>query len=293
VPKDENFISKTDLVLWSNPLTTRGIPLHEFDCWGAGGLQIHECGYMPKGSPWRFDGVCSPFWRFYYNSRAGSHIEIGKRRIPLLPNRVLLVPENTLFHCRGRVGVPHLWIHFSFPTTLRFVSTEISLPLHPALRANLVLVRHWFQETRREAGESEKRNLFHACSALLHSCLVRASLHLQEPLPAALSEVLEYIESSLAGPLANPALARKAHMSIEGFLRWFRAHQGMTPARYVARRRIQEACRLLTLTHDSIEKIAEAVGFANRHHFTRVFRQYTRDSPAHFRRKQSLGFISK
>jgi AraC-like DNA-binding protein len=293
VPKDEYLVSKNDLIQWRNPLTARGIALHEFDRWGAGGLQIHECGYLPKGCRWHFNGVSSPFWRFYYNSRAGSHIQMGRRRIPLLPNRVLLVPENTLFHCRGGVGVPHLWIHFSFPSALRFVSTQVGLPLHPALRANLALVRRWFHDARHVANESDKRKLFHACSALLHSCLVRAPIHLQEPPPTALSDVLEYIERSLSAPLTNPILARQVGMSVEGFLRWFREHQGMTPARYVARRRIQEACRLLTLTQRSIEEIAEVVGFANRHHFTRVFCQYTGEGPAQFRRGQTLEFVSK
>ena len=293
MPKNEYLISKTDLIRWQNPLTDRGIALHEFDRWGAGGLQIHECGYLPKGCRWHFDGVCSPFWRFYYNSCAGSHIQMGKRRVPLIPNRVLLVPENTPFDCRGGAGVPHLWIHFSFPSTLRFVSTQVGLPLHPALRANLALVCHWFRDTRHAADESAKRKLFHACSALLHSCLVRAPLHLQQLPPSALSEVLEHIERSLSAPLTNPILARQVGMSVEGFLRWFREHQGMTPARYVVRRRIQEACRLLTLTADPIEKIAETVGFANRHHFTRVFRQYTGEGPAQFRRGQTLELVSK
>lgn len=287
MPKAEYLVSKSDLIRWRNPLTARGVVLHEFDRW-ARGLEIHECGYLPKGCRWHFDAVCSPFWRLYYNSRAGSHVEMGKRRIALLPGRVLLIPENTTFHCRGGIGVPHLWIHFSFPAPLRFDSTQVSLPIHPAMRGNLGVVRNWFQEAGRHADETKKRKLFHACSALLHSCLARAPLHLQESLPHVLSDVLEHIESSLAAPLTNPILARQARMSVEGFLRRFRTHQGMTPARYVARRRIQEACRLLTLTDRSIEEIAEAVGFANRHHFTRVFRQYTGEGPAQFRRGQSL-----
>lgn len=267
---------------WRNPLTGGGIALHEFDRLGTAGIQVHECGYLPGGCDWRFDGVCSPFWRLYHNNRPGSHIEIGARKIPLLPNRVLLVPENTTFNCRGGLGVPHLWIHFSLPATLRLVPTQIGLPVDSAARANLAVVRREFRDP------VDKRALFHAALALMHGCLARASLHVEGPFPPALNVVLEFIESSLTTPLNNTILARKAGMSLQGFLRWFRDHQGVTPARYVARRRIREACRLLTLTSSSIEVVAEAVGFANRHHFTRVFRQHIGEGPAHFRRGQSM-----
>jgi AraC-like DNA-binding protein len=45
------------------------------------------------------------------------------------------------------------------------------------------------------------------------------------------------------------------------------------------------ACHRLIHTHDSIEQIAEAHGFANRFHFTRVFRAVRGTSPAAWRRE--------
>jgi AraC-like DNA-binding protein len=285
VPGTGYLVPKNDLIRWHNPLTPRGVSLHDFDGW-ARRLEIHECGYLPRGCSWNFDAVCSPFWRLYCNGRAGSYVEIDGRRIALAPRRVMLIPANTTFHCRGIAGVPHLWIHFSLPATFRFVSPRACLPSHPALNANLNQVRRWFHEAKRHPTDVEKRKLFHACSALLHSCLARASLQ-EQRVPPRLRAMLEWIESSLAAPLSNSILSRQAHMSVEGFLRWFRSHQGITPARYVARRRIEKACRLLTLTSQSIEEISEGVGFANRHHFTRVFRLYTGEGPARFRRAQS------
>ncbi len=58
----------------------------------------------------------------------------------------------------------------------------------------------------------------------------------------------------------------------------------LAQAAFVAERRIREACRRLALSADSIEQVAEAAGFANRHHFSRVFKRFAGCGPAEFRR---------
>ncbi len=84
----------------------------------------------------------------------------------------------------------------------------------------------------------------------------------------------------------NQILARRVGRSVEGFIRWFHAEVGVSPQRYVLERRIHQACRQLSLTDLSIEEIAEAVGFSNRHHFTRVFTRVVGQPPARFRAQQ-------
>ena len=102
--------------------------------------------------------------------------------------------------------------------------------------------------------------------------------------PARLRQILGWIQHSLSGEITNERLAAQAGLSVEGFIRWFKAGTGRTPAAFVAERRIREACRRLTFSADTIEQVAEAVGFANRHHFSRVFQRQTGCGPARFRR---------
>ena len=261
------------------------LPLHDLDRWGAGNFQLHEVGYVPLGLRWHYDRLCNPFWRFYYNSRSGSYIEEGGKRHPLEPDQAMVIPENTPFNSRGAPGVPHLWIHFSPPLTARFAAERFTLPLHPALKATVEELQVRFLGPRQT--RAERQQIFHACLAVIHSCFSRSPLGQEPPLPTSLTLILETIERSLAAPHANGALAKQAGMSIEGFGRWFRRHLGVTPARYVIRRRVREACRLLALTEQSIEDVAEAVGFANRHHFSRVFRENVGRSPAQFRKEHA------
>jgi AraC-like DNA-binding protein len=50
--------------------------------------------------------------------------------------------------------------------------------------------------------------------------------------------------------------------------------------------RLDEACRLLRHTQDSIESIAEACGLVNRQYLSRMMRQHRNTSPAAYRAEQ-------
>jgi len=75
------------------------------------------------------------------------------------------------------------------------------------------------------------------------------------------------------------------NLNTDAFVRWFRTEMGLTPAVYIAGRRIREACRRLGFTDASIEEIADLVGFADRHHFSRVFKTHLGCGPSAFRKR--------
>jgi AraC-like DNA-binding protein len=79
-------------------------------------------------------------------------------------------------------------------------------------------------------------------------------------------------------------LAAERGMSRSRYSRFFRERTGLTPARFMADVRIQEAARLLTATRLSLEDIAQRCGFASRNHFGKVFRAFRHQSPAVYRR---------
>lgn len=89
-----------------------------------------------------------------------------------------------------------------------------------------------------------------------------------------LGAVLSWAQENLAEPLDVDTLARKAHMSPRTFARRFRDETGTTPHAWVTSQRLQLAEEMLERTDNSVDQIADAVGFGNaatlRHHFSRV-----------------------
>ena len=269
------FMPKIDQQLWHDPFTPHGLrpPAGE----SGDSFQIHECGVLRLGSNWNYRGVRSPFWRLYYDLKPGAWIESQGKRYTLNPEKVVLVPDGVSFNCVSRAGVEHLWVHFSLYLSLTTATAGVvEVPASRTIRA---VARDLYRMiARREAGHAARYS-----AGLLNLVFAEVGPEGFETVPLRLRKLFGWIQHSLSGEVTNERLAAQAGLSIEAFIRWFKASTGRTPAAFVAERRVREACRRLTFTDESIEQIAEDVGFANRHHFSRVFKQYAGCGPARFR----------
>ena len=247
------------------------------------GLTLHETGYLPDSQEWNFPGVFSPFWRLCYNSKRGHCMLFGERMVELTPEHIVVVPDHCLFHGLGGGPTPIFWMAFSVSRQLdRRIVPPVILPPEPI---ELCLIERLQQMILRDASWSPTDEILHYSLALLHVVLSRSDFVWQPAEPEAIRRVRGHVHAHLSEPLRNHNLARVAGLSVEGLYRMFRARLGVSPARWVAELRVAEACRMLLQTNLSIEEIAAATGFPNRAYFSRVFRQFTRESPAALRRK--------
>ena len=248
---------------------------------GETGIVLHEAGYWPHNRWWNFPAHYSPFWRIYYDYRPGHAVRFGERETPLGPGRLVVIPNHQRFDSRGDPPVPSLWLHF---TCRRNADPRqpmpIVIPLNAALRA---LVRD-FPPLFRSHREDRREAVFRLSAAFILVVLNQPQIRWQPPIPAPVAGAVAQINRQPGRTWSNPAMAREACMSTEGFLRAFRRWMNSTPRRYLTEVRIREACRLLSGTPDSISRIAESLGFANRYYFTRVFKRHTGTTPARYRR---------
>lgn len=268
------LVPKIDHHLWRDPYTRDGLRLPASS--PQDGFQIHEAGVRRLDDHWLFRGVCSPFWRLFYDFNAGAWVESGGRRHALGPGRVVVMPDGVPFDCGSRRGVEHLWLHFSLYLAMPAAPAVFVLPAGPALRAVA-------EELRGSVAAGETGKVRHTAAALLHLVFAGRGV-MPEAMPERLRASCGWIERNLGGEITNAALAERAGMSVEAFIRWFKVRTGRTPAAFVAERRVREACRRLAFGEESIEQVAEATGFANRHHFSRVFKRHAGCGPAEFRR---------
>jgi transcriptional regulator GlxA family with amidase domain len=92
-----------------------------------------------------------------------------------------------------------------------------------------------------------------------------------------------WIASNLGADLSVEALAARAGMSPRHFARVYRARTGLTPARAVARIRLEAARRQLEDTPARIGAVADAAGFTDPDRLRRVFRRHLGVSPRAYR----------
>jgi AraC family transcriptional regulator len=91
--------------------------------------------------------------------------------------------------------------------------------------------------------------------------------------PISLRYVLEYIGAHLSHELSLESLAELTGLSAYHFARLFTQSVGLSPHRYVVRRRLEEAKRLLLNGTHTIAEVATLTGFADQSHLHRLFKQ--------------------
>ena len=101
--------------------------------------------------------------------------------------------------------------------------------------------------------------------------------------PWQLRRVFEYLDAHLPHPVALADLAVLSGLSQWHFSRAFKASTGVAPYRWQLEKRIRCAQNLLLDTHASLEKVAEATGFADAVHMGRTFRKIVGATPAAWR----------
>ncbi len=104
-----------------------------------------------------------------------------------------------------------------------------------------------------------------------------------------LRRVIEHVDRHLEAPLSLRALAALAGLSVFHFARAFKESTGLSPHRYVLRRRVDRARQLLAGTGLSLAEIAVRCGFSNQSHFTTAFRQIAGATPTRWRELSRSG----
>lgn len=113
------------------------------------------------------------------------------------------------------------------------------------------------------------------------------------PLPPPVDLAMTHIQNTVffqqprAMSLAELAVA--AHVTPEHLCRLFRKSLDLGPLECVRLARLQFAAGLLSRTSMSVKEVADAAGFANPYHFSRVFSQTYEVSPSEYQQRVATG----
>ena len=99
-----------------------------------------------------------------------------------------------------------------------------------------------------------------------------------------LENVVSYIDKNLFENLSISKISEATHVSKSLLYRLFDEHFGMTVSEYINKKRVREACELLSHTDLSIERIAYSCGFSGVAYFSRTFKGEMGASPIKYRK---------
>jgi AraC family transcriptional regulator of arabinose operon len=261
--------------------------------------RVFSAGYLTVDQWWCETDLLRGFWRLYLNEQDGVALRLGRKTFAMPRGQLVLVPPGLDFEIELRGPVDQLFTQFEFlgwpPEAARDLLPEpIALPpddLRDTLAARLCKELAAARVRLDPVLAGRVKALIHLSIAGVLAELpedkTRRVLRINEGQREMLA-VLHYIDEHLEEPMSNARLAEIALSSESRFIRRFREATGRTPARYVQERRLERASQLLVSTDYSIDRIAEASGFANRYYFTRVFTQRMGLPPGRYRSERPL-----
>lgn len=94
-----------------------------------------------------------------------------------------------------------------------------------------------------------------------------------------IAAALDYVRLEYVNMIRVEELANVCHMSETHFRRVFEACMNMSPVDYINLVRIQKACDLMKRSNDSMDIVAQKVGFTTTSTFNRNFKKFLNTSP--------------
>jgi AraC-like DNA-binding protein len=238
------------------------------------------------GAGWRGEGRNEPFHRLYFLHGGTGRMRHHGRFFTLQPGWLYLIPGCELFEMLGAKSMDISWTHFQARIwegldLFRAFSCPFALKAGGMTRRLFAdLIRNWRGEAVSETLLAKGSLALLLAPFCAGADSVAAAL---DPAAPRFAEVIRHIEGHLAQPVPVEALAKLAKLETAYFSEQFKKRFGLPPGRYVTRRRLESAARLLLTEDFKLEKIAGRTGFCDAFHLSKSFKKEYGLSPAEFR----------
>ncbi|MBZ2196056.1 helix-turn-helix domain-containing protein [Occultella gossypii] len=250
----------------------------------------------PRYATYRERGTTD--WLLVHTLEGAGRFGARSTDVPAVPGRTLLVRPGTL-HDYGTAVGQERW-HFLYA---HFHPRDDWLPLlsWPQAAAGIGAieatgeVRRGIEVALRAAvggrGTAGRNGELAAVNALESALLWCDRVNLSRELAGTderLLRAVALIDADLRAALRVANLARASSLSPSRFAHLFVSQFGVSPQRFVERRRLAEAARSLELTSRTVTSIAASCGFESPMYFASRFRARYGMSPSEFRGRREL-----
>ncbi len=279
-------------------------------------LPIHFPVLLLSGDRWRISDIKSDRLHFHncleigICHSSGGQIQIEGQTLPFKAGDVTCIPRHVPHTTYSMKDNPSLWSFMFwdpdclFKNQFRSSGTNLEKPTAKPNVSHYIYPKEKFPRVHRLAtavlDELNRKDCYYEESAkgllfALYVELIRINSDTsgaQEPITESNREdlltimpALNHIYKNYMTPIRVNDLAELCYLSPSHFRRIFHETMGTSPALFIRSTCIEEACKLLQATDDSILSISEQVGFRSISSFNRCFAKLLGDSPREWRKK--------
>jgi AraC family transcriptional regulator len=253
---------------------------------------ISDYTYWKKKTHFLLETDQYPEWTLFAIEDGSFSFEIGSHTDTARFGDIVICPPNEPMTRRLIEPLTFHFISFSWDETVGFKPSPNIQPTMPTGKisfqdmnqllinyANLRKLEERIDPISYQWRNILLANLFYAYfneSNLEQSLLIKA-----DPL---IEKARTLLHQEMFSPLNIKDIARRIGLSSVQFSRRFHTYYGITPIQYITSLRIQKGKILLQETTLTLEKIAEACGYASGYYFSRVFSLHMSMSPSQYRK---------
>lgn len=243
-------------------------------------FQVDHADHTVVSDWWASYAGLFPYTRLYLITKGSAEIALVDKTLRLEEGNIYVVPPNSVISGSCNQIMEHYWIHLIGDTLsesiINYSDIPHVLPAPPHSESLFSLV----QDNYLIDNEYSRIVVNHAIK-LLFAEFFRDGIKLNTEFLRFKSTV-EYIEDNIEKNISLAELADTIHLHPTYFSNLFTKVFRESPQRYIFRRKMNLACKLLA-TDIGIADIAEKLSFYDAAHFSRLFKKYFGFSPKQFR----------
>jgi AraC-like DNA-binding protein len=245
--------------------------------------QWHEYNFIPTYS------------RIYYILEGEGRIEIDGREYFPKPKQICIMPAyvRQSYEAISDKGYLKYWAHFVCKSGGRSIFDIIKVPYVIDIKQDVTrerlktiftsMIEHYKQKTfvSNIMIESYIRELIaiYLKEAGIENITIASSKDNDRQ-----SEILKYINDNIHEKISIDDMARALYLHPNYFIKYFKKAFGISPARYINKKKIELACEMLGNEKINISEISSDLGYSDIYHFSKVFKKHTGFPPSYYRR---------